>query len=454
LVDSILLRNIGSNIVGTILPAAAALVAVPLLVGHLGIGIFGIFSMQVAALFFFGLADFGISRAIVLLSFDAGFSAGEGWLRTYRIGLRFSAVLAAAVAILGLPVGAFLSYWHPTHVQGQDLALSTMILFLSAGLMLVSQAPRAVLEAQQRFLVANMIRGPSAAAIFLAPLVALSISNTLTSASISILLTRIVSAACYFWACGSMQSRLSSQPVRAVAALTDHELRLSFLGKAGWLGLTNMLSLLIAYLDRFILGALGSTAMVGQYVIAQEVVTKMWIASGAVISAAIPRLASQRETSQAAALRKTTRQLISIMWVVGVLPAAVLILFGSPILKLWLRGNFDPASVLPLQIMAAGLGVNNLTQINFSLLQVHGGEQRGAFLQVFHVLFLCVALAMLVPPFGINGVAIAFTARLLIDALLVRRLLSGLGEECRDIGVRHFALIGCGVFLLFLFFMA
>jgi hypothetical protein len=80
--------------------------------------------------------------------------------------------------------------------------------------------------------------------------------------------------------------------------------------------------------------------------------------------------------------------------------------------------------------------VNNLTQINFALLQVHGGEQRGALLQVFHLVFLCVALAALAPPFGIRGAALAFSARLLLDALLVRLLLRSTSREAARAGVR------------------
>jgi O-antigen/teichoic acid export membrane protein len=438
------LRNIGSNLVGTILPAAAALVAVPLLVGQLGMSAFGIFSMQVAALFFFGLSDFGISRAIVLFTFDERFAGAAGSLRPYRIGLRYSAALAVLTVLLGAPVSGALYFWHPQQVTGADIALSTALVFVSAAAMLLSLAPRAVLEAQQRFLLVNLIRGPSAAAIFIAPLAAFMVSKTLVAAALGILLTRIISTACYFLACRA------AAPSHVIAAkntsLNEADLRAAFLRKAGWLGLTNMLSMLVAYIDRFILGAFGSAAMVGQYVIAQEVVTKMWIASGAVISAAMPRLASERDVSQGAPLRQTTRQLVAIMWVVGVLPAAILILFGGPILKVWLRGSFDPATVLPLKVMAAGLGVNNLTQINFSLLQVHGGERGGAFLQVFHVLFLCAAVMVLVPPFGVNGVAVAFTARLMVDSFLVRRLLSSFGG--RHVGVGGPMLAGCAALLL------
>jgi O-antigen/teichoic acid export membrane protein len=131
----------------------------------------------------------------------------------------------------------------------------------------------------------------------------------------------------------------------------------------------------------------------------------------------------------------------------GVLPAAILIVFGGPLLRLWLRGNFDPAMVVPLQVMALGIGVNNLNQINFALLQVHGGEHRGAFLQVFHVLFLAIALLLLVPRFGINGAAVAFTVRLLIDAFLVRHLLRSTSREAADAGVGLGTLAACAALL-------
>jgi O-antigen/teichoic acid export membrane protein len=438
-------RNIASNIVGTILPALAALVAVPSLLERLGIEGFGVFSMQVAALFFFGLADFGISRAIVLLSFDPPFSGQDGWRGPYAIGMRYTAMLAAAVIALGAVATAVLWHWQPTRIAPQDLAWSTGLVFVSAAVMLLTQPPRAVLEAQQRFFLANLIRGPSAAAIFLAPLAAFAIETSLTSAGLAILLTRVLSALAYLAACGS------PWPHEAAAPAPAPELRSAFLRKAGWLGLTNLVSMLIGYADRFVLALFTSAAAVGQYVIAQEVVTKLWIASGAVISAGMPRLAAQRSELNSDALRGTGRHLRAAMWALGVAPAAILILFAEPLLRLWLRGSFDPAAVLPLQIMAIGVGVNNLTQINFALLQVHGGEQRGALLQVFHLVFLGLALAVLVPAFGISGAALAFSSRLLLDALLVRLLLRSTSREAEGAGVGLGMQLACAALLIGLF---
>ncbi|NML47793.1 oligosaccharide flippase family protein [Ramlibacter sp. G-1-2-2] len=437
-----MLRNIGSNIIGTILPSLAALAAVPMLVGKLGMGGFGVFSMQVAALFFFGLSDFGISRAIVLLAFDRGFTGDAGWRRPYAIGMRYSVMISTAVLLAGPVAGLVLWHWHPGQADPSDLAWSSALTFASAAFMLVSQPPRAVLEAHQRFFVANLIRGPAAAAIFLAPLAAFAFHVSLTSAAIAILATRIIAAGGYFLACRGVGAAQPA-PAEVLPAQELPALRRAFLHKAIWLGLTNIFSMLLAYVDRFVLAALASAAAVGRYAIAQEVVTKLWIASGAAISAGTPRLASHRGEADTQALQVTARQLIRVMWVLGVAPAAVLIAFGEPLLRLWLRGSFDPGSVLPLQVMALGVGVNNLTQVNFALLQVHGGERRGAWLQVFHLAFMAAALALLVPRYGVPGAAFAFSARLLADAMLVRWLLRGTSPEAARAGVGMPAQLAC-----------
>ncbi|NML47778.1 hypothetical protein HHL11_28780 [Ramlibacter sp. G-1-2-2] len=81
-----------------------------MLVGKLGMGGFGVFSMQVAAMFFFGLSDFGISRAIALLAFDRGYIGGDGWRRPYAAGMRYSLMISTAVLVAGPLAG--LALWH------------------------------------------------------------------------------------------------------------------------------------------------------------------------------------------------------------------------------------------------------------------------------------------------------------------------------------------------------
>ncbi len=123
---------------------------------------FGIFSLQVSALFFFGLTDFGISRAIVLLSFDDRFAGQTGWVRPYKIGIRYTLTLCL-VLCLACPIAFALRYLHPPGVDAHDLTVSTVIILLSSALMLASLPARAVLEVKEEFFLLNMIRGPTAA---------------------------------------------------------------------------------------------------------------------------------------------------------------------------------------------------------------------------------------------------------------------------------------------------
>jgi hypothetical protein len=162
------------TIVGAVLPSLAALAAVPMLLSHLGMEGFGIFSMQVAAQFFFGLSDLrhracggaAVLRAAVSRARPAGYGRTGSDSATARCWPAPSWQRAC-----WSPRGCGLASCpdrcpRPGAVQRTDVRGARRM-------MLVSQtATRGLLEAQQRFLLANLIRGPAAAAIFLAPLVA------------------------------------------------------------------------------------------------------------------------------------------------------------------------------------------------------------------------------------------------------------------------------------------
>jgi O-antigen/teichoic acid export membrane protein len=438
--DSPVIRGTVNNAVGTVLPAVAGLWAVPRIIDVIGLPLFGVFSLQVGVLFLLGLSDFGISRAVVLLAPDVRFArTGPG--SAYAIGLRWSLLLGAAVACLAAPVGLGVLLL-PARPDAADLALSTALMCLSAGVMLLSLAPRAALESQERFLASNLIRGPAAAAIFLGPLAAFAFSPSLTGAAGAILVTRIVAALFYFHAARPFPLARAGQEM--VAREQRRALDRIFLAKAGWMGGANLLSLVITYVDRFVLAALGSAAGVALFVIAQEVVTKLWIVTGAAMAAAAPRLAADKH-KEGVPEGRSSKQLTVIMLVAGALPAAVLVVWGEAILRTWLGSSFQAASVLPLQLMAAAVGLNSLSQVNFLLLQVRGGERSSMLLQVYNLGFLAVALPLLVPKYGADGAALAFALRLVADTFILRYLLDRT-EQGAGVGVRLPLLAGTALF--------
>jgi hypothetical protein len=113
------------------------------------------------------------------------------------------------------------------------------------------------------------------------------------------------------------------------------------------------------------------------------------------------------------------------MWLVGVLPAAVLILFGEFLLKhCGCEGASTRRRWRRCRSWRWASAVNNLTQI---ILRTAAGPRRANSGAPCFSCFIWFSWAsrciFLVPRFGIDGAAMAFTLRLLVDTLLGRHLL-------------------------------
>jgi O-antigen/teichoic acid export membrane protein len=411
--------NTAANVFGVALPGLAALLAIPLIVRDLGVTLFGYFSLQLALLYLLGLADLGIARTIVLSARKDPERSEDAWPHAYFSGLHYTTRISAVVAALGLlwALGIWLALDDLT--LRFDLAVSTFFTVLAACLTLLSLPSRAALEIQDRFFVMNIIRGSSSAALFLVPLVVLQFSKNLSSIAVAILIVRLVALLAFRRSTGLPGTIWSaSQPTNSLAH------RQQFLKRLGWIGLTNTVSPLLGYLDRIAIGYILSAASVGVYTLAQEIVSKVSLLIGAGSTAWLPRLVFLRREWRGKEFQNLVSRSIAFVFFLGCVPCLVLVLCSDIILKVWLRDAFQAEAVLPMQILAVGMGINSLSQVNFSVLQVLGGERDCATLQLIQIPLLTALLVALIPSFGIVGAALAIAFRLLIDGAILRLMLA------------------------------
>jgi len=96
-------------------------------------------------------------------------------------------------------------------------------------------------------------------------------------------------------------------------------------------------------------------------------------------------------------------------------------------LKLWLGAEFALHGYRVLQILAVGVFLNSLAQVPFALLQGVGRPDLSARLHLIELPLYLGLLWWLISRWGIEGAAIAWTARVGVDALfmfvLARRFL-------------------------------
>ena len=441
-----LLVNTSANVFGLAFPALMALIAIPYLVHELGIQVFGLFSLQLAILYFLGVADFGISRTIVLSASDR--ADHEAWRRPYRVGMFYTILLSAGLIAVSVPIGAVSWALGMGQEHAADLAVSTSITIVAAAFTLLCLPPRAILEIQNRFPILNAIRGLSSSALFLVPLCVISFSKSLTAIALSIAAARVCALVAFMWV---SRAGLVHGDLQAWRTADDKPYRRHFLRRLGWIGLTNTVSPLLGHLDRFFVGALLSATAVGQYAIGHELATKVSLLVGAASSASFPRLVREGINAASEPFRHLVRTTTILTVLLGCVPSIGLVIFADDIIRIWLG---DPhaysSSVLPMQVLAIGIGINSLSQVNFSLLQVFGGERAGALLQIIQIPILVLLLVLLVPSYGLTGAAVAISTRLFIDGLILRWMLIKQHQARRVPGVKAgyivvAALLGIGL---------
>lgn len=449
-----IIRNSGANLAGAILPAIAAIAATPFLIENLGVANFGILSLQIAILVIIGVNDFGVSRAIVLVCIDkGGFAKSEAREAAAEAGLHLTFTMALAVIVLGCSAVLLASFF--TKIQS-DLLVSLVLTVLSAAISLVSLPLRAILEVQERFVILNVWRTIASTLLFVSPWLMTSIEASLTYAAIGILVSRILATFAFAIIAKLKTIREIAASyldfIRNIRLMPADSLHRILIRRGYWIGLGGILSSLIAYGDRFILGVMAAPEQLGFYVVATELSTKLWLVVGAISVAATPRLASTWGGSDNPKFRYIFDRYAIIMGSIALASHLFLVAFARPVMEIWLQNNFHQLMADIVKVLSIGISMNCLSQANFTALNISGREKSGAMVQFFFAPFSIVVLLVGVALYGPIGAAWAVTVRLFIDAFVVKWLLSKGLDSTRVCGVSTLHMILFGGLLVGIYF--
>lgn len=412
----LLARNTLLNLAGQGLPLIVAVVSMPFVVHGLGADRFGILAFAWVLLGYFGLFDLGLSRAATKYVSEALWRGGTedisriAWtalLVQLMLGLLGVAVVAALTPVIVHK----LLHLPQTLVAPARSAFYLMALALPA--VLVTGTLRGLLEASQRFVLVNSVRAPFAAANFALPLVGLLLGMDLPGIVALLVGARVLAALVHLGACLGALPWLRDVPRLDRAALR----KLAEYG--GWVTISSVVSPVLVYLDRFMIGALLSVAAVGYYVAPYEVISRLSIFPVSAVATLFPvfsALHSQRRLRTLGTLLvRSTRYLLM---VVGPVALAVVIL-SSDILKLWLGTAFAENSSLVLRILALGVLVNSAAHIPYALIQAADRPDLAAKFHAAEFPLHVVVVWVLVARFGVAGAAVAWLLRVSVDAVLM-----------------------------------
>lgn len=441
----LLARNTVWNLVGQGVPLIAAVFSIPLLIKGLGIERFGVLTLAWMVIGYFSLFDFGIGRALTKLVAE---KLGSGHTEDIPAIAWTALLLMLLLGVIGAIVVASISPWlvHSTlkiPVVLQQETLNTFyLLALSIPVVISTAGLRGVLEAYQRFGLVNVIRVPMGLFMFLGPLMVLPFSKSLFWVVAALVAGRLVAWFVHLVFC-----------LRVVPGLKGGmTVRSTLLGPlvrlGGWMTVSNLIGPLMVYLDRFLIGTFVSIAAVAYYTTPYEIVTKLGILPAALIGVLFPAFASTlvQDRTQAANLFRRGANYVFL----ALFPLTLIIVTFAPEgLELWLGAEFAQESCAVLRWLAIGVLVNGLAQVPFALVQGAGRPDLTAKLHVAELPFYLAILWWLLTHFGIEGAAIAWLLRALVDMVVLFFMAHSL-MPCAGVLSRLSVYLGVALFALLL----
>jgi len=404
----LLARNTLFNLLGQPIPMAVVFLTIPLIVRKLGTERFGILTLVWLFVGYFSFADLGLGRAStkfvaeLLGKSEESRIPGLVWTALVfqiLLGIVCSLALIALTPyltqrILNIPPGLL------TEAKNTFYLLSALV-----PAELCSACFRGILEARQRFDLVNAVKVPSNSLNYILPAIGVVLGFGLPAIVLLLLIQRIASAVLYlllsFRVLPILQQRFSVD-CSVVSRLFTY---------GGWVTICNVVGLLIASVDRFVIASLLSLSAVTYYVIPLSFIPALLLLSNSVQTALFPASSAMAATRKEELERVSARALKFVILAQGALTVMVVV-FARDLLRLWVGETFAGSeSVLVLQILAVGAFVNSMAAIPSALLYGLGRPEIVAKVFLLQLPFYSALAWLLTKQMGTVGTALAWAVR-------------------------------------------
>ncbi len=414
--STLLARNAALNLATEGWIFLVLLVAMPKLVSFLGETSFGLFSLAWVVIGYLAFLDIGVNRAATkFVSEHLAEADHESVLGIVRTAIVANLALGLAGGLVVILASPYLV--HSLFKVSPNLESQARLTFYAVGLavpvLLVQGAFRAILSSYQRFGWINVVNGVTTAAQWGAAAVLAWKGYSVALVVLSTVLARILATAAY----GIVLIRL----LPGLRLLGIRELHgLAKLVRFGsWVTVSQLVSPLLVYLDRVLIGSFLSLAAVTMYTVPTEVMTRLRVIPSSLVTTLYPAFSQRGVEGQEAQLERLYEGSVRYLVLLLVPPILFLVVLGSDLFGLWMGTRFAQQTTAVVQILAVGVLANALAYVPYSLLQAVGRPDLTGKFHLAEFAFYLVFCTVLIPRWGIAGAAITSSARFVLDSVLL-----------------------------------
>ena len=405
-------KNTVWNLIGQATPALAAVFTVPILIHRLGTERFGVLTLIWLIVGYFSIFDLGLGRALTQLLAD-------------RLGrddhdaippLVWTAMgLMAALGLVGTAIAAIAApnVQHalkaPASLRAETLD-SIYLLALSIPLVVSTAGLRGILEARQRFDLANFVRLASGVFTYVGPVIALLFAPSLVPITITLVIGRLATWFAYLAMC------LHELPELKHRAAFDRSFVSPLLRFGGWMSVSNLVGPILVYLDRFLIATVIGAAAVAYYVTPFEIVTRLLLLPWAFSGALFPLIASTFASNPARSARLYSRAIR--LTTLALFPFVLIVIaFAHEGLALWVGESIASHSATVMRWLAFGVFMNGVVQVPFATIQAAGRPDLTARIHLIELPPYVALLWWSAHRYGIEGAAVTWMLRGGVDFL-------------------------------------
>ncbi|ENU22077.1 hypothetical protein F993_03352 [Acinetobacter proteolyticus] len=403
-----LIKNSIYNIAGFAIPTIIAIPALGVLARQLGLENFGLFTLAFAVVGYASIFDGGLTRAVIreIAIFRDDLEKQKQIFSTASIVVLILGLIASCILYFGAT--SLIELLKVSDGNLIDAKVAFQLLAFIMPIYLLNQIWLAYLEGLEKFGNINIQRTISSSVLALLPLIFCLIDATLVNAIWGLVIGRIFSLLLTFFVCKKIIINSGLGFYKPVFK------RLVAFG--GWLTLSNIISPIMVYFDRFVISNIMGASKIAFYTAPAEGVARLGNIPFALARALFPKLSNSQDPVEKKRLEQQSYFLVSLVC----LPIVILgILLSDFIMAIWMGAEYAGTSANVFKILLIGFLFNALAQIPYALLQSQGKAKTTALVHLSEVLPYLLLLFFLTFHYGVIGTAIAWSVRTFIDLIIL-----------------------------------
>ena len=169
--------------------------------------------------------------------------------------------------------------------------------------------------------------------------------------------------------------------------------------------MTNFISPLIGFADRFFIGSILTMSAVAYYSTPYDVVARLFVIPSGILVVVFPAF-SAYYVNDASNFMKLYQSTVKYILLAMAPIVVVIIAFAQPLLQVWLGHEFARNSSLVVQILASGVLFSSAARVPLNTTQAIGRPDIAAKFYMIELPIVVLALYFLTGPLGIVGVAV------------------------------------------------